>query len=456
MTGESAGGRVLVVGSSSSVADDGGGDLESGRNDGTDEKDDPASEGPGTGPDRGFSGGFVRGNAPACEGGQGGDHPGSGGERSEGEIDVSSIVSRLEHQLDTDVVVRYGETASEYVAELGPTIDCVVILGGGRGLVRDVVKSDEVPIVVYDPPAIAVVEGTTVEEGAVDELNAHVRSVIRENKTKDKLRESNARLTALSHYAEDITACETVDAVIQRTVEATTDALAFEFCVVLLAEGDRLVSRGSTLPDSQLSPVHIEEGIAGRTHRTGESEIIDDIQADPDAIIEHDGFHALLSVPIDERGVIQVASDCRGAFDERDREFLETLAGYTREALERIEREVTLREERDRLHAFFDVLPAPAVCVERPDGVARVADVNGAYIDRFGDVEGGSALTEEIPTDDEIELYLRALQTGEASTATIERPAADGSAREFTLSLVPASPPGSLQCIYGIYHEWSG
>jgi putative methionine-R-sulfoxide reductase with GAF domain len=457
MTGGSAGARVLVVISADQAAEGDAADVDAERTDGNGEITDPdgnteflrggaASDASGKNARPGSNGGTETGNNPV-ESGSPVD--------PDGPVDPSSIASELASRLSAEVVVRCGETATEYVEELGPTIDCVVVLDEEIDPLCDLLRTEPVPLVVYNPPILAVVEGNVPEGDVLDALTARVEAEIRTDRTRSKLRESNARLTALSHYAEDITACETVDAVMERTIEATTDALAFEFCVVLLIEGDRLVSRASTLPDPELSPIHVEEGIAGRTLRRGESEIVDDMQRDDDAIVEHDDLHAVLSVPIDDCGVMQVVSDRRGAFDERDREFVEILAGYTREALERIEREVTLREERDRLHAFFDVLPAPSICVEQPDGVPRVADVNAAYSEQFGDVDGGSLLSDVIPTEAELDRYETAFGTGETSTGTVQRPAAGEFSDEFTLTLVPASPPGSPECVYGIYHEWS-
>lgn len=461
MRGGSAGGRVLVVASTNRGADRGRSSVDGRRGGETVDDGGPTNdETPGKSGNEGEADSaehdsFVRGGGSESRNGTHRYGNDDAGRRSARDVDPPPIVSKLEELLDAEVIVRLGATATEYVEELGPTLDCVVVLGENTNLVRTIIKDGTVPIVVYDPPRIATVDGYVAESDVADELADRIQSEIHEDRAESKLQESNARLTALSLYAEDITACETVDAVVRRTVEATTEALAFEFCVVLLAEGDEFVSRASTLSDPEFSSIQTDEGIAGRTLRTGESKIVDDIQSDPDAVIKHDDLHAGLSVPIGDWGVIQVASNRHGAFDERDREFVEILAGYTREALERIEREVALREERDRLHAFFYVLPAPAICVERVDGVPKVADVNTAYSSRFGDVEGGSPLSSVIPTDAELDRFEATFNGCDGSTETVERPMADGTVGEFTLTVVPASPPGTRECAYGIYHEWS-
>lgn len=365
-----------------------------------------------------------------------------------------TVVSELDRRLSADVVSRSGETAIEYVEELGPTLDCVVVLGDDRPLIHELVRGGSVPMVVYEPPLVGAVDGTVTD--TLEEFIERVQTEIRADQAQSELQESNARLTTLSHYAEDITACETVEEVLRRTVEATTDALAFDHCVVLLVEDGMLVPQASTLPEPKVSATHVSEGIAGRTLATGDSEIVPDMQSDPDAVPEHENLHAVVSVPIGSRGVIQIASGSRDAFDERDLEFVEILAGYTREALERIEREVTLREERDRLHAFFGDLPAPAIYVERHDGVTSVEEANAAYGDRFGDVAAGSRLSALAVTDAEVDQYDTAFETGDVVTEIVERPIADGDTEEFVLSVVPVSPPGVKECAYGIYVALDG
>ncbi|WP_336022077.1 GAF domain-containing protein [Halobellus salinisoli] len=375
----------------------------------------------------------------------------SGEQPSADDWDPAHVVAELKRRLSADVIVRCPDTTIEYVEELGPTLDCVVVLHENRPLIDTLISECTVPVIVFEPPVIGRIDEIVDGEDPVEELLEVVQTEIRNDHVQNDLQESNARLTALSHYAEDITACETVDAVVERTVEATIDALAFDYCVVLLIDGSLLVPRASTLPDPPASPCEVSEGIAGRTLARGKSEIVPDMQTDPDAIPEHDELHAVLSVPITERGVIQVVSEERDAFDDRDREFVEILAGYTREALERIEREVTLRKERDRLHAFFGDLPTPAVYVERRDGETLVEEANRAYSNQIREITPGKPLAEIVQNDAELEHYERAFETGTVTNGSVERERADDETQRFALTVVPVSPPTASECAYGLY-----
>ncbi|MFC6871966.1 GAF domain-containing protein [Halobellus marinus] len=431
MTGDAGGGRILVV----PIDDQGGGVTE-------DVGDEVAGST--------SAGEHDAASRTASDGSGQADSEGANGWGRQEQGYEPPIVDDLRAQIDAELIVRCAETAVEYVSELGPTLDCIVILGDDTDLFRDLVQAAEIPIIVYDSTVIAVSDASVPEENVVDELANRVHSEMRANRNQSKLRESNARLTALSRYARDITACETVDAIMERTLEATTDALAFKVCVVGLVHDGRLVSHASTLPEPGLDPISTEEGIAGRAYRTGEPQLVDDMQTDPDAVNKDDGRHATVAVPIGDEGVIQVVSDRQGAFDTRDLEFLEILAGYTKEALARIKREVTLREERDRLHTFFEELPMPALCVEWRDGDAKIEEVNEAYTEQFGEVGVCQPLAEAV-SDAERRQYEQAVETGERSVETVERAGEDGSSQTFSLNLVPAAPPGARECVYGLY-----
>lgn len=380
------------------------------------------------------------------------DHPGEGESDSHKNwCRPREVAAEISDQLPVEVVVKDERTAPEYLDELGPTLDCVVVLGAETEPLGAPVDDGSVPAVVYEVPVIDPESSTTPDAVTVDEVAARVQLAVRDARLRSDLQDKNTRLTALNRYARDITACETVDAVLERTVEAATDALAFDYCVILLVDGDRFVSRASVLPDPDLSPFDITDGIAGRTLAAGESEIVADMQSDPDAVVQHDDLRGLLSVPIGSEGVLQIVSRERDAFGERDREFAEILSGYTSEALARLEREAGLRAERDRLNALYADLPAPAICVERQNGEIVVASTNAAYESVFGTVPARRPLSNVNCTEAEYESYESALCTDEPTQVAVTRSGVDGSDREYTLTLIPTSPPGVVDSVFGVY-----
>ena len=429
MTEEPVGGRILVV---APAGPEGG----------------PGSDHP--------SGSFVRGGDASPTNSEGrtddADRPGEGGsDRYSSCCSPREVAAEISEQLPVEVVVKDERTAPEYLDELGPTLDCIVVLGTETGPLGAPVDNGSVPAVVCEVPVIDPESGTSPDAVTVDEIAARVQVAVQNAQLRSDLQDRNTRLTALNRYARDITACQTVDAVLERTVEAATDALAFDYCVILLVDGDRFVSRASVLPDPDMTPFEITDGIAGRTLAAGDSEIVADMQSDPDAVVQHDGLRGVLSVPIGSEGVLQVASRERDAFDERDREFAEILAGYTREALARLEREAGLRAERDRLSALYTGLPTPVVCAERQDGEIVVASTNAAYESAFGTAPARKPLSDVGCAETERESYKSALCADESTQVSVTRSGVDGGDQEYTLTLIPTSPPGVVDSVFGVY-----
>ena len=372
--------------------------------------------------------------------------------------DPATVADGIADRLPAEVVLRDERTAEEYLAELGPTIDCVVVLGGDTGPLGSLSDDVSIPAVVCERPIVETDADDAPTGVTVATVAERVRNLVREARSRSDLQDRNTRLTVLGRYARDITGCETTDAVLDRTLEAATDALAFDYCVVLLVDGDRLVPRASVLPDPELSPVDVTEGIAGRTLETGEAEIVADMQSDPDAVVEHDDLHAVLSVPIGSAGVLQIASRSRDAFDDRDKEFAEILSGYTDEALARLEREAALRTECDRLHAFYTSVPVPVLSVERHADEVTVADVNDAYEEAFADAlpdEPGEPLRAVVPTEAERDRYAAALNRNETTQGTVDRRVGDDEA-DVDLTVIPASPPGGPDYAFGVYRRVDG
>jgi PAS domain-containing protein len=377
--------------------------------------------------------------------------------RSEDDVaDQSAVASSLTARLSGQTVVRCGPTAAEYLLELGPTVDCVVSLCGDTEAVRAVERTDStIPLVVYgDGPDGSHVDAVVPTAAGVDGLVEQIRAQVAHSREESHLEEVNAKLTALGRYAKEITGCETVQDVCDQTIEATLDALAFDFCVLALVEGDRIVPYGSTLPTKAQRPIGIDQGIAGRTLEAGEPQVVADMQTDPDATFKERGFRSVVSVPIGDRGTLQVVSREVGAYEERDVEFLEILAGYTNEALARLEREAALRAERDRFHTLFDGLPGPAVYVESEEpGGARVREVNAAYETLFpdGTEAVGAPASEALPTARERALVLDHLRDDGPARERVERTLRDGGTSSVSLTLVPVEHVGQAASGFLVY-----
>lgn len=153
-------------------------------------------------------------------------------------------------------------------------------------------------------------------------------------------------IQVLHEVAFDLQTADTGAEVCQGTVEAAETILEFDTCMITLAEGGKLRvrARSTELPaDGVAETREFDEGIAGRTYRTGESYRFDDLSsvdgADPSA-----AYRSGLSVPVGDRGVFQAASERPEFFSADDLEVVELLTTHTANALERLEYERELEQ----------------------------------------------------------------------------------------------------------------
>lgn len=365
-----------------------------------------------------------------------------------------SKAADLERETDHEVVVRPPATAAEFLRELGPTIDCVVCAVTDPDCVEALsADAGEVPLVVYGDEVPPVPVGDVVAtDGGTGELAARVTARVEQARKRDELTEANAKLSALNTYTRELTGCATVEEVSDTVVDAVTNALGHGRVVLAMVDDDdEFYPYGHTFPGEIDVTMTVDEGVAGRTYRTGETQIVDDYRSDPDCAREID-VRSAVSVPVGDHGIVQVTSGRVGVFDERDAEFLEIVASHAGEALSRLRREAELRLERDSLHAFFDGISSPAVYVEAdaPEEDPTLREVNSAYERAFGDAPVGSPVSRAFPTDTERRLFGDDLHSAETVTREVERETDDG-VEPFTVGLVPVRAAAPESAAFGVY-----
>ncbi|MFC6787568.1 GAF domain-containing protein [Halobaculum halobium] len=364
----------------------------------------------------------------------------------------ADVVGALEASLNATVLSKRGSVATEYLRELGPTLDCVVVVSDRTVCVENLASvADEVPLLVYgdEVPAVPVDE-VIATDGGTDLLARRVAARIERERERNALTEANAKLSALNAYTRELTGCQSIEEVSDTVVSAVTNALGHGRCVLALREGDEFYPYGHTLSDEPEIRLSVEEGVVGRTYRTGETQIVDDYATDPDFTRDIDGLRSVVSVPVGEAGVLQVSSNREAAFDRQDAEFVEIVASHAKEALARLQREADLRVERDRLHYFFEGIKSPAVYVESTDGSEPVlTEVNTAYEALFGTDAVGRPVSEAFPTESERELFgLEA--PDEVVHRRITRESSEGP-KDLVIGMVPVPITGVERSAFGLY-----
>jgi two-component system OmpR family sensor kinase len=167
-------------------------------------------------------------------------------------------------------------------------------------------------------------------------------------------KERETALKALHGMATTIQTADTVEEACELTVTAAADILDFELCSAVIQEGDLLVPYAMSeraRPDTART-MRVEEGLAGKSFRNGESYVVDKIRSNDVTQPSLEVIESGLSAPIGEHGVFQAVSVEPGAFDETDITLAELLVSHTRTAIDRIEREEALTRKTERLEEF--------------------------------------------------------------------------------------------------------
>ena len=181
----------------------------------------------------------------------------------------------------------------------------------------------------------------------VDELK---KAEAERKRAEEALRESKRKIESLHGIACQADACETEDEIYRLTVKAAERILDFSMCTLDIVEDDKLVVKAtsSDLPPEASRKRDLDEGLAGKTYRTGETTVFGSLDEVPEATPTREDFKSGISVPIGDIGVFQVASTEANAFSKDDARLLELLLGHTTEGIKRIRLQNQLREQATR------------------------------------------------------------------------------------------------------------
>jgi len=171
--------------------------------------------------------------------------------------------------------------------------------------------------------------------------------------------------------------------------------------------------------------------------------------------------------PLADHGVFVVSATEPGAFDDTDLALVEIIAASLTAALDRVERELRLREreqaletERDRLRALFEMVPDPITHVRFEDGEPVLLDVNSAFEETFGyeaaDVVGESSNDLLVPPDRQAEATRidQQARNERIVTQAVRRRTADG-VGDFLFRSIPVGDREDTGEYYGIYVDIS-
>ncbi len=185
-----------------------------------------------------------------------------------------------------------------------------------------------------------------------------VESVVFANRDVTERVRRRTAFAALHRMATTIHRESTVESVCERTVDAAADVLEFTTCSVLLREGEWLVPHAESeqVRAGGTRRMRVDQGLAGKTIRTGESYVVEEVTPDDETDPAKDDYRSGISVPIGEYGVFQAVSTDVAAFDEDDVEAAELLVSHAESRIEGIERERDLQRQNERLEEFAGIV----------------------------------------------------------------------------------------------------
>jgi len=277
-------------------------------------------------------------------------------------------------------------------------IDCVVSdyeMPGQSGLefLRLVRTRDyDLPFILFTGKGSEEIASEAVSAGVTDYLQKRgpkqyellanrVQNAISQWRAERDLERAREKTAQLHETAQRLREGTEPGPIFEHALAAASEVLEFDICGFFVVEDDRFVPEAVLNFPEDLDPLGVDQGVIGRTYRTGETVLVDDVSVPEEAELPRQSFRSCLSVPVGEHGVFQAISTEVGFFDERDRELADLLVSHVVGALDRIEYERDLGRTNDQLEALLENTTAH-IYIKDLEG--RYTLVNDQFADRLG------------------------------------------------------------------------
>ncbi|UTF52087.1 PAS domain S-box protein [Natronosalvus rutilus] len=293
-------------------------------------------------------------------------------------------------------------------------------------------RAIDTDVTAYVPATRDGLDGPDNPEDATERLCDRIECILAES-GGDRFR----RVDAMHDVALEFETCHDPETVYRLAVEAMIHVLESDDSALYVEEGGvlRPAAADGAIVSELTETFEPDQGVVGRTYRSGESSLDLDIGSDGDADPVDDELRSGLSVPVGSFGVLQATSRDPAAFTERDRTLAELLAAHVSAAISRIRSERAVRRERDRFGALFENVPDGVVVVSE-SGLDRIVAVNPGFERLFGyetdEIEGEILDELLLPAGEDVVPIYDAVGLGEVVTEEVTRLTADGP-REFLL-----------------------
>jgi diguanylate cyclase (GGDEF)-like protein len=164
------------------------------------------------------------------------------------------------------------------------------------------------------------------------------------------------KIRALHEVTLQMEKCSDEEEVYDLVVKAAREILKYDYYSLDIVEGDFLVAKRYSDTIEINSNVPKYEGIAGRTLKTGETIVVDDITSVDYALPSSSKIRSLLSIPMGSFGVFQTVSLKLAAFSREDVELAELLIYHAVGAIDIIRKtkEISFLAFHDSLTGLYN------------------------------------------------------------------------------------------------------
>lgn len=200
----------------------------------------------------------------------------------------------------------------------------------------------------------------------VQSAASQIMLAVRNAQMYDEQRHLATRQTTLYEVLRAVGGHLDQEAIAHVAVDAVARLTGWPAVAILLPDdtATHLVVQAAAgvLPATEGESLSIEQGVTGRAFRTAQTQHVPDISTDPDYVEAHPAHHSELAIPLrrGERvlGVLDVASDQSGAFDEDDILLAKSLAEAIALALDNARLYAEIRQYATDLGALYTVARA--------------------------------------------------------------------------------------------------
>lgn len=177
------------------------------------------------------------------------------------------------------------------------------------------------------------------------------------NRAEDEHLNRKQVVSELHTVAIEFAQMESYEAIYTRAIDAAEHLLNFDRSVIAIEQDGKLHPEAASTgirPD-EVSVMSVDEGLTGKTYRTGEALLINEV-SEWDEANPQGPWMSAISIPIDEFGTFQAVSTDPAAFDDQDLQLGELLMTHVSHHLERIRKRERLVRQNNRLEKFAGIV----------------------------------------------------------------------------------------------------